>query len=143
MKKAYFLPLILLASAACSRAPLTAQQVVDEVDKYAGQSVRVKALVESGAKCRLETESGKWETYCGDCQFCEGPFVVKVGEPGDGWPLVLSGTVDGEKLGCKGKLNEVQCTPFEAGKVYVLEGLLERGEPHRLIVESYELASAD
>lgn len=122
----------------CSRAPMTPTQVVEKMDDLAGSVVRVRGKVESGAKCRLATEDGKWETYCKDCQVCEGPYVMRTGS--DSLPLALSGSVDGEKLICEGKLNEVACSPLEEGQTYVIDGLLERGEPPKLIVEKVSLA---
>ena len=126
---------------ACNATPKTPKEVLDNLDSYVGSNVRIKATLKAGLRCQLDTEDGKWQTYCGDCQSCKGPFVVDMGPEGEEWPLVLSGTHEAKKIGCEGKLNEVECFPMEPGKTYILDGLLERGTPPKLIVERFQPAS--
>lgn len=132
--------LALLAAGACKPTPIEADQLLANIDQHIGKRVVVKAKFKSGARCKQD--DGEWKTYCKDCQYCRGPLVVDTemdlkSEGLDDWPLVLGGTYDGKDIRCKGKLNEVKCFPFELGKTYVVQGLIEASHPPKLIVQDY------
>lgn len=142
MKHWTYAPLILglLATAACKPDPLDAEELLKNIDQHVGKRVVVKAKFKSGARCKLE--EGEWKTYCKDCQYCRGPLVIDTDldleRTGlDDWPLVLGGTYEGKDIRCKGKLNEVKCYPFEPGRTYVVQGLIEASHPPKLIVQEY------
>ncbi len=122
----------------CAEGPLDAAKLVSELDSHLGKKVTVKAKLRTGIRCRLDTEDGRFMTYCRDCQVCKGPFVLDV--PGvEGWPVVLAGVWEGQAIQCRGKLNQVKCHPFEPGATYVIEGLLSRSNPPKLHVDDFRL----
>lgn len=119
-----------------------ADEVVKNLQKYAGKRVAIKTKLKSGARCRQEVGQ-KWQTYCTDCQYCRGPVVVDVGgfdlkdEGIDDWPMILGGTHDGQDIRCKGPLNQVECFPFKEGITYIVEGKIEAQRPPKLLVERF------
>ena len=141
MKK-YILVAIGLSLAACSQKPIDAETLINELENYVGKRVTVKAKFRSGARCRLETPDGEWKSYCKDCQYCRGPVVMDTpsmpttGEIDD-WPIILGGTWQMQDIRCKGKLNEVECYPFEPGKTYVVFGRIENQRPRKLLVRDF------
>lgn len=140
----YALTASLFVLSACQTEPKDAREILENVDAYIGKRVTMKAKLRAGVQCKLETEDGEWKTYCRNCQFCRGPFVVDLGQDSDefaDWPMVLGGTWKQRDIRCKGPLNEVECYPFEPGKTYVLEGVLERSNPPKLFVDGFREAS--
>mgnify|MGYP006287782211 CR=1 FL=1 len=129
-----------LGLTACNQPPKSPREVLSDLDRYAGSTVKIQATLKAGIRCELDTEDGEWQTYCGDCQSCEGPYVVDLGPEGEEWPMVLSGTHESERIGCSGKLNEVECFPMTPGETYVIEGVLERSNPPKLIVDAFRPA---
>lgn len=122
-----------------------AEEIVAKIDQHYGKLVVLRGKFRSGARCHLQTEDKKWKTYCGDdCQVCRGPIVLDVaGKTFDestdvaDWPMILGGTFQGKDIRCKGKLNEIDCYPFKEGKTYVVQGMLEKQRPPKLLVEHF------
>lgn len=137
-------PLIALALTAtgCNEEPKEAADIVDQIDRYIGKRITMKAKFRPGIRCRLDIgDEEKWVTYCRDCQVCKGPFVVDLdGADAEAWPMVLGGTWDMKDIRCKGPLNDVECYPFEIGKTYIVEGVLERSTPPKLFVDGWRAA---
>lgn len=130
------------AALGCQTDAPDAQQVIAELDEHIGRRVTIKARFRPGIRCRLDTEDGQWKTYCRDCQVCRGPYVVDLGkksEDASDWPMVLAGTWKMRDIRCSGPLNDIECYPFEIGKTYVVEGLLERSSPPKLYVDDFRL----
>ena len=128
----------------CTEEPLDAEQLLAELDQHVGKRVVVRASFRSGARCRLETPDGDWKTYCRGCQYCRGPVVLA--SPSlpkdvqvDDWPLILGGTWRGRDIRCTGKLNEVECYPFELGPRYIVRGRIEDQRPRKLLVSDFRL----
>jgi hypothetical protein len=118
---------------------MPAEEILKDLDKYAGKRVVIQGKFKSGARCHLEKVT-EWQTYCTDCQYCKGPLVLDTGLPLpeeglDDWPLILGGTYNGEDIRCKGPLNKVECKPFKEGKTYVVQGKIEVHRPPKLLVE--------
>ncbi len=144
----------MLTLSACKDKPIPAEEVIANLDHYLGKRVRMKAKLRSGARCRVGESPEDWKTYCKDCQFCNGPYVVDLGlppvettttstatdEPPQDWPMILGGSHDYKAIRCRGPLNEIACYPFELGKEYVVEGMLERNRPPRLMVDGFQPA---
>lgn len=133
-----------LALVGCQDEAKEPREILENIDAHIGKRVTIKARLRAGIRCRLDTEDGEWQTYCRDCQVCKGPFVVDLGNaPADqefaDWPMIIGGTWKEKDIRCKGPLNEVECYPFEPGKTYVLEGLIERTKPPKLIVDGFKL----
>lgn len=144
-------------SVGCKEAPVSAQEVVDDLDRYLGKRIRMRAKLRSGARCRVGETVADFKTYCKDCQFCNGPYVIDLGRPvvqttttatvadtdevPKDWPMILGGSHEYKPIRCRGPLNQVDCWPFEVGKEYVLEGLLERHRPPRLMVDGFQPAN--
>jgi len=134
--------LALLVAASCGPPKAKeAEEVLKNIQDYAGKRVAIRAKFKSGARCHLDT-GGEWQTYCKDCQFCRGPIVLDTGLPLkeeglDDWPLILGGTYEGQDIRCKGPLNAVVCYPFTEGKEYVVEGKIEAQRPPKLLVERF------
>ena len=125
--------------AGCSSEPIDAETLLANLEDHVGKRVVVRAQFRSGARCRLETPDGEWKAYCKDCQYCRGPVVLhspSMPEDADidDWPLILGGTWKTRDIRCKGRLNEVECYPFEAGKTYIVRGTIENQRPRKLIV---------
>ncbi len=151
-------PLLLLAAlalvAGCKDRPVPAEEVIANLDRYLGKRVRMQAKLRSGARCRVGETAADFKTYCKDCQFCNGPYVVDLGLPPvettttatvtdevpKDWPMILGGSHEYKPIRCRGPLNEIDCWPFELGKEYVLEGMLERHRPPRLMVDGFQPA---
>lgn len=133
-----------LALSACTEEPKDAAEIVDQIDSYIGKRVTMKAKFRPGIRCRLDTgDEEKWVTYCRDCQVCKGPFVVDLeGEDAEAWPMILGGTWDMKDIRCKGPLNDIECYPFEIGKTYIVEGVLERSTPPKLFVDGWKEAES-
>lgn len=132
----------LLFSAACSEPIKTPEEILRDVPRYSGKTVTIETKVRGGVRCKLETEGGQWQTYCGDCQQCEGPFIVDMGQDDLDWPMVVMGTYEGQRVGCSGRLNEMTCNPLKPGKTYRIHGLLQRGEPPRLLMKGFSLVDS-
>lgn len=132
---------LMMATTACNEPVRTPQEVLENLGRYAGSTVTIEAKVKGGVRCKLETEGGKWQTYCGDCQQCEGPLVIDMGQEDLNWPMVVMGTYEGERVGCTGKLNSMKCGPLEPGQSYKIHGLLQDGKPPRLLLKSFEPSS--
>lgn len=118
-----------------------AEEILKDLEKYAGKRVVLRGKFKSGARCHL-TNVTEWQTYCKDCQYCKGPVVLDTGmdlpEEGlDDWPMILGGTYSGEDIRCKGPLNQVECKPFTPGKEYVVQGKIEAQRPPKLLVEKF------
>ena len=135
----WWFPVSLLVLLGCRSEPLDAEALLQNIDRHQGRRITVRAQFRSGARCRLETSDGEWKTYCGDCQYCRGPVVLDtpttrlVKDP-DKWPLVVGGAWKQKPIGCEGKLNEVTCYPFEPGKTYVVQGVIQDQRPPKLLV---------
>lgn len=130
-----------LLAAGCTEEPKDAREVVTNLEQHLGRRVVMTAKFRPGIRCRLDTEDGEWATYCRDCQVCKGPYVVDIeGDDVDAWPMVLAGTWNLRDIRCKGPLNEIECYPFEVGKRYVVEGVIERSTPPRLFVDGFREA---
>ncbi len=127
-----------LALVACTRQPMEAEALIANLEDHVGEYVLVRAQFQSAAECSLVTPDGEWMTYCGDCQYCRGPMVVDArSEAAQKNPLVVVGAYDLRAVRCEGKLNEVQCRPFEPGKTYVVDGLIANERPRKLLVRKY------
>lgn len=143
------LTLGLTAMVGCTPDPKDIDEVLTNLDQYAGKRILLKTSFRSGARCRIGEEEGEWKTYCkGDCQYCRGPIVVdsavKPIEAGlDDWPMVVGGLHDGKPMKCQGPLNHVKCAPFELGKTYVVRGIIEKQTPPRLMVKDFWEAEDD
>lgn len=139
MRRALF---ALLLSACGAPQGVPAAEVARDLEIYRGRAVDVRAKLKSGARCR-QGEDGEWKTYCKDCVYCRGPLVVDLGtststvEDALDWPLILGGTYEYEDIRCKGPLNEVVCAPMQAGKTYVIRGVIEYQRPPKLLVEKF------
>ncbi len=131
--------LIVLSSACGPPKAIKMDDLLGNLPAYLGKRIVVKGRFRSGARCKLDEQSG-WVTYCKDCQYCRGPLVAESAltpkkEGLDDWPLILAGTWEGQDLRCKGPLNEVSCGPLEPGKLYVIRGRIERHRPPKLFVD--------
>lgn len=132
----------LLAAGCGPPKGIPVEEVLANLDAYRGRSVPIKMKLRSGARCR-QGEDGEWRTYCKDCVYCRGPLVADVGTMTstavelDDWALILGGTLDFEDIRCKGPLNDVKCAPMEAGKTYVIQGVIEFQRPPKLLVERF------
>ena len=116
------------------------EEILADIDYHYGKTITIRTKIVSGARCRQDTESGEWKTYCKDCQFCKGPMVIDPGkkiESADDWPMILGGTWDYKDIRCKGPLNEIECHPFEFGKTYVIRGRLEKHKPPKLLLSKF------
>jgi hypothetical protein len=134
---------IALALASCGPPKgIPVEEVLSHLEEYRGRSVPILMKLRSGARCR-QGEDGEWKTYCKDCVYCRGPLVADLGTVTstsvelDDWPLILGGTVDFEDIRCKGPLDKVVCAPMQAGKTYVIQGVIEFQRPPKLLVERF------
>jgi hypothetical protein len=132
---------LLLALASCGPPDaVPVEQVLAHFDQFARKRVALKTKLRSGARCR-QGEEGEWRTYCKDCVYCRGPLVIDAGTVTStdtlDWPMILGGTWEYEDIRCKGPLNNVTCYPFELGKSYVIQGVLEDQRPPKLLVEKF------
>lgn len=131
------LPLLTLLVACGPPSSQPVEEVLKDLDAYYGREITIRARFKAGVRCRIN--SGVWQTYCGDCQYCEGPLVVDVPEaalPADAnaQPMVLRGRWKKQDIACAGPLNHVRCYPIKVGAPYVVRGVLERRDPPRLVV---------
>lgn len=126
-----------LALGACGPpSSLPVAEVLQHAERYYGKEITVRARFRPGVSCRLS--SNMWQTYCGDCQYCEGPLVADVPQAdlpkgADARPLVLRGRWKKQDIRCEGPLNHVRCHPATPGP-YVIRGVLENRHPPRLLV---------
>lgn len=133
---------ILIGFLAVSCGPPAAkpvEEVLNNLDLYRGKPVVIKTKLRSGARCR-QGEDGEWKTYCKDCVYCRGPLVVDAVSTStkvDDWAMILGGTYEMEDIRCKGKLGEVKCWPFDLEKTYVIQGVVEKQRPPKLLVEKF------
>lgn len=141
MKRLALVAVLALASCGPPKG-IPVEEVLSHIDEYRGRSVPIRMKLRSGARCR-QGEDGEWKTYCKDCVYCRGPLVADLGTTTstsvelDDWPLILGGTVDFEDIRCKGPLNNVVCAPMQAGKTYVIQGVIEFQRPPKLLVERF------
>lgn len=127
---------------ACTPSAKPVEDILGDLDQYLGEKVVVKTALRSGARCRVGKYENEFKTYCRDCQFCQGPLVVDAPSidpdtPVDDWPLILGGVHRGEPIRCEGKLNEVECHPFDLSKQYVIRGSIEKTHPPKLLVSEF------
>ena len=115
-------------------------EVLKDLDPYYGRAITIKTKLRSGARCRIG-EKGDFKTYCKDCQYCRGPYVVEVSgarpNSESDWPMIMGGTWELGDIRCKGPLGQIECHPFELGKTYVIRGVLERHKPPKLLVSKF------
>ncbi|MBX2813813.1 MAG: hypothetical protein KTR25_18490 [Myxococcales bacterium] len=135
----------------CEQTPLSPEQLMLNLSQYYGKTVSVQAKLSSRLRCRLETATGEWMTYCGECQICRGPWVImadantRVDETStESNPyMLISGSWKGRPAQCEGPLNRIKCYPFEEGQTYVINGLLERATPPRLYIKGFREVPQD
>jgi hypothetical protein len=132
--------IVLLVAACGPPSSIEADALLANLDAHIGKRVVVKARFKNGARCRQD--EGDWKTYCKDCQYCRGPFVIDSAlnlpkEGLDDWPLILGGTYEGRDIRCTGPINAIDCYPFTPGQTYVVQGRLEASHPPKLLVQRF------
>ncbi len=140
----------LLATTACTRDAIEADEVLANLDQHLGKRLTLKGKFRSGARCKAQNEKGEFPTYCknNDCQYCKGPVVLDTGleakEAGlMDWPMILGGTWKGKDIRCRGMIDNIECWPIKKGKTYVVRGRLENQKPPKLIVADIEEVDDD